>query len=70
MRMRLELGVEDIKAGINKKKIEDVDVNDFHMSTKDLIDRAEYVVYKSPKGKKKIIKSKNIQTSVNFIGYV
>jgi len=69
MRMRLELGLEDVKAGINRKKVENVDVNDFHTATRMLIEQAEYVVYKSPRGKKKVIKSKSIKTSLNFIGY-
>ena len=70
MRMRLELGVEDIKAGINKNKIEDVDINDFHTATKNLIEKAEYVIYKSPRGKKKVIKSKSKIISTKYItGY-
>ena len=67
MRMRLELGVEDVKAGVNKNKIEDIDIYDFHTSTKNLIEKAEYVVYKSPRGKKKVIKSKSKRLATTYI---
>jgi len=59
MKLIIELDKSDIKSGMRTPRIDKITMHDFSgWQIRHLIEKAEYVVYTSPKGKKKVIKNR------------
>jgi len=65
MRIRVELTIDDVKAGTNKKA-KDLILSDFSIP-QDIAMRAEFIVYKGPNGKKREIKSRGVAWNMDVI---
>ena len=65
MRIRIELGKEDIKGGTNKKA-KDLTLSDFSIPM-EIAMRAEFIVFKGPDGKKREMKTRGKAWNMDVI---